>query len=142
MRTAVIAVCMAMLLTGPAHAGKRDSEVCDIQKAPCVSVTDSGLEVAFSVTPRPVKTMQNLEFIVTLKKNGKPVTGALLLLDLSMPGMFMGNNQPKLREEQSGRYRGSGIIPRCVTGQRIWKAFIAIRHNGKVEKVSFLVEVQ
>jgi hypothetical protein len=98
--------------------------------------------VEFSISPRPVTVMQDLEFTVTLRKKGKPVTGATLLLDLSMPGMFMGNNHPKLIEIQEGTHRGRGVIPRCITGQSHWKAFIAVAHGGQVEKVSFLFEVQ
>ena len=114
---------------------------CAIQEGPCRKTTGSGIEVVFDMTPRPVKAMQELEFVVTLRNEGKPVTGASLILDLSMPGMFMGNNQPKFAEDQGGSYRGRGVIPRCSTGSKIWKAFIAIAHGGQIEKVVFLFEV-
>jgi len=137
--TAVFAAALAIC---PAYAGTGQSAKCDVHNAPCFAVTDTGIEVAFSISPKPVRIMEDLEFTVKLSRKGKPVTGAALVLDLSMPGMFMGNNQPKLREEPGGQYRGHGVIPRCVTGRKTWKAFIAAERSGIVEKVSFLFEVQ
>lgn len=142
MRTAVLGACLAMLFAGEAHAGTRDGVTCDIQKGPCILTLDSGLEIVLSITPRPVKVMQNAEFVVTLKKRGQRVTGAHLLLDLAMPGMYMGNNQLKLKEEMPGTYHGSGVFPRCASGQRSWKASLAVSHGGRVEKAAFVFEVQ
>jgi len=105
-------------------------------------MTNKGMQVVLDITPRPVTAMKDLEFVVTLNVGGKPVSGATLLLDLSMPGMFMGNNQPKLTEEQGGRYRGRGVIPRCPTGLKIWKALVAIARDGQVEKVVYQFEVR
>jgi len=138
----IIGVFLAILFAGTAPAGTRGVIDCDIQNGPCVKMTASGMQVEFDVAPRPVMAMRELAFYVTLRKQGKPVSGAHLILDLSMPDMFMGNNQPKLKEEQNGRYRGSGVIPLCVTGRKTWKAFIAVAQGGRVEKVSFLFEVQ
>jgi hypothetical protein len=141
MRTAVLGACLAMLFAGEAHAGTRDGVTCDIQKGPCVLKMDSGLEIALSITPRPVKVMQDAEFVVTLQKKGQPVTGAHLLLDLAMPGMYMGNNQPKLKEDRPGTYHGSGIFPRCSSGRWTWKASLSVAHGDQVEKAAFIFEV-
>ena len=138
----IVGIGLAIFLAGLSLAASPETSDCDIQHAMCVRTTRSGMEVEFSITPRPVKAMQDLEFIVTLRKKGTPVTGAKVVLDLSMPGMFMGTHQPKLREAPDGTYRGRGVIPRCVTGQRTWKAFIAVAHGGQVEDVSVLFEVQ
>jgi len=140
--SAVIGLLLVLLPAGVAPAGSLDRIDCTIQNAPCVKMTGSGMEVTFDVTPRPVKTMQELEFIVTLKIQGKPVSEASILFDLSMPGMFMGNNQPKLTEATSGSYRGRGVIPRCTTGLKTWQALIAISLGGQIEQVAFLFEVQ
>jgi hypothetical protein len=138
----VMGILLALLIADTASAGSQDGIDCNIQKAPCVRMTGSGMDVEFDVAPRPVRAMQELLFVVTLKKQGRPVSGASLVLDLSMPGMFMGNNQPKLKEEPSGRYSGRGVIPRCVTGRKTWKAFVTIAQRGQVEQVAFLFEVQ
>jgi hypothetical protein len=138
----VMNILLALLIADAASAGSQDRIDCNIQKAPCVKMTGSGMEIEFDVAPRPVKAMQELLFMVTLKKQGKPVSGASLVLDLSMPDMFMGNNQTKLKEEPSGRYSGRGVIPRCVTGRKTWKAFVTIAQRGQAEQVAFLFEVQ
>jgi hypothetical protein len=137
----VLGVVLVVMSKGSAPAGSNERSDCNIERSPCVKFTNSGVQVEFEITPRRVRAMQELEFIVTLRDGGIPVSGASLLLDLSMPGMFMGNNQPKLTEEQNGRYRGRGVIPKCPTGQRIWKALIAIARGHQVEKVSYLFEV-
>lgn len=138
----VMVIILSLLIADTASAGSQDRIDCNIQKGSCVKMTGSGMDVEFDVAPRPVKAMQELLFMVTLKKQGKPVSGASLLLDLSMPDMFMGNNQPKLKEGPSGRYSGRGVIPRCVTGRKTWKASVAIAQRGQVEQVAFLFEVQ
>ena len=145
-RYGILSICtglvLAIVIAGPQSNAAGDRIDCAIQDGPCRKTTGSGLEVLFDVTPRPAAAMRELEFSLSLRKNGKPVTGASLLLDLSMPDMFMGNNQPRLIEAQAGTYRGRGVIPRCPTGSRIWRALIAIRQSGSVEQVSFLFEVQ
>ncbi len=141
-RTAFLVLWVMALAIVPAHAGPRNGAVCDIQSGPCRAATGSGMEVLFSILPRPVRAMEDLEFVVTLTRKGAAVPGAVILLELSMPEMFMGTNQPKLREDRGGTYRGRGIIPRCVTGQRTWNAFIAVRHDGIIDKLSFHFEVQ
>lgn len=140
--SAFIGLLLVMFHGVGAPAGPLDRIDCTIQNAPCVKMTGSGMEVTFDVTPRPVKTMQELEFMVTLRRGGTPVSGASLLLDLSMTGMFMGNNQPKLTEATIGSYRGRGVIPRCATGRTTWQALIAISLGGKIEQVAFQFEVQ
>ena len=137
-----IIIILTVLAAATALAGTSGRIDCDIQRSACVMLSDSGMQVVFDVIPRPVKAMQELEYIVTLTVRGRPVSGASLLLDLSMPGMFMGNNQPKLNEEQGGRYRGRGVIPACSTGTKTWKALIAIAHGGQIEKVTFQFEVK
>ena len=138
-RAVLLSMCVAV---GSAYAGDGPGANCAIHTAPCVAMTDSGVEVELSIAPRPVAAMQDLEFRVVLSRKGRPVSGAAVVLDLSMPGMFMGNNQPRLSEERPGRFRGRGVIPRCVTGQRTWKAFVAVAQGGSIEKVFFLFEVQ
>ena len=138
----IVGLVMSVVISVSQNAGAGDRIDCAIQDGPCGKKTRSGIEVLFDVTPRPAAAMRELEFSVFLRKNGRPVANAALLLDLSMPGMFMGNNQPRLSEGHAGRYRGQGIIPRCPTGSRIWRAFIAVRKDSTVEQISFVFEVQ
>jgi hypothetical protein len=101
----------------------------------------SGTEVTFDVTPRPVKAMAELLFTVTITKNSKPVTGADVTLDLTMPGMVMGKNSPQLAPGKDGRYAGKGVIVRCPSGKKVWKADIMVSSKQGNESASFIFEV-
>jgi nitrogen fixation protein FixH len=93
------------------------------------------LEVALDISPEPVKAMEELLFSLSVK-GGR--LDDILLLDLAMPGMYMGGNKVALRKADDGRYYGKGIIPRCPSGKQLWSATIDIPRKGKVE---FLFDV-
>jgi hypothetical protein len=140
----VIALGAVLLTAVTAACSPGSSEVradCDIQRGPCVRMTGSGTEVTFDITPRPVKAMAELLFTVTITKNGKPVTGADVTLDLTMPGMVMGKNSPQLSPGKDGRYTGKGVIVRCPSGKKVWKAEILVPSIQGSESASFIIEV-
>lgn len=78
--------------------------------------------VTFDITPKPVRHMQELLFSVKIEPgNDLPDR---MLLDLGMPGMQMGKNQLMLLRTKNGAWQGKGIIVRCMSGRRLWKATI------------------
>jgi len=93
------------------------------------------LEVTLDIDPKPVKAMEELLFSVSVK-GGR--LDDILLLDLAMPGMYMGGNKVVLKKADDGRYHGKGIIPRCPSGRPLWAATLDIPRKGKVE---FLFDV-
>ena len=104
---------------------------CDIQQGPCTK--DLGdMTVSLDILPKPVKAMQDLKFQVTVS-GPKPVRPAHI--DLGMPGMNMGPNRVELRPVQENVYEGHGIIVRCPSGRKIWKATVTLLEAGKVEFV-------
>jgi len=115
---------------------------CDIQSGSCTKETADGMRVEFDVQPKPVTSMSDLTFIVTVTREGSPVSDASVALNLSMPGMFMGNNQTVLKHAENGRYEGKGVIVRCPSGRRIWRADIAIARGGKNAAARFVFEVK
>ena len=74
--------------------------------------------------------MKDLTFMVTL--DGKH-PGAPLFIDLGMPGMHMGPNQVVLEPVKAGVYKGKGIIVRCPSGKRTWRATVTIPDIGEVD---------
>ena len=84
------------------------------------------------IEPKPVKAMQNLTFTVTFTGE-KPV--AAPYIDLGMPGMNMGKNQVILKPAGELIYRGEGVIVRCPSGRRTWKAKVTVPDAGSVEFV-------
>lgn len=101
---------------------------CSIDKGPCFKTVEMR-EIIFDITPRPVKTMNELTFTINaIGKNTAPT----LLLNLSMPGMFMARNEVVMKKKSNGTYSGKGTLPRCPSGKNIWRAEISIPGVGKV----------
>ena len=86
--------------------------------------------VILDISPKPVKAMQDLTFTVTL--TGEKTT-ADPYIDLSMPGMHMGRNRVMLKPIGASVFRGTGIIVRCPSGSRTWKAKVTVPEIGSVE---------
>jgi len=121
---------------------QQDSEPnCMINAGPCIKTVD-GLTVAFEVTPKPLKAMRSLLFRTTISNQGSPVADASVSIDLSMPGMFMGQNVIGLTRLRDGIYEGKGVIIRCPSGKKIWRASVAIQRAGKESVANYIFEVQ
>jgi hypothetical protein len=104
---------------------------CDVHHGAC-SQTVSGVDVTFDISPKPVKAMTDLKFKITLKGK-QPETPPYI--DLGMPGMKMGPNRVSLQATKKGVYEGVGIIVRCPSGKRIWRAKIILPDLGEAEFV-------
>ena len=104
---------------------------CDIHKSPC-SKSLSGLSIIFDINPKPIRAMTDLNFTVTIS-SGEISENPYI--DLGMPGMNMGPNRVLLKEIGQGMYKGVGVIVRCKSGRRTWKATITIPNIGSVEYV-------
>ena len=114
---------------------------CDIQRGPCSS-TINGVSLIFDVQPKPVASMSENTFIVTLMRSGTPVTDARVQIDLSMPDMFMGKNQPALKHVKDGRYEGKGVIMQCVSGKKTWQADVVVLIKKEIATTRFVFEVK
>ncbi len=136
--------CMAICLVGcPVWAADPALPAsCDIQHHACSMTTASGMVVRFDIQPKPVKTLSELRFIVSLLDKEKPVTDASVKLDLTMPGMYMGKNTPDMKPGTNGRFEGKGVIPRCMSGRKTWKADVAVERGSIRDAAGFVFEVQ
>lgn len=123
-------------------ASKEEGIRCDIQQGPCIAELEDGVKIAFEILPKPVTALSDLVFLVTLSRNGKPVTNASVQLDLSMPHMFMGRNRPLMKQTAEGRFEGNVVITRCASGRKTWKATVSVEHDGKSSAADFIFEVQ
>jgi hypothetical protein len=120
---------------------------CPIQERDCIkTVGPDNVSVTFDITPKPVKTMSKLVYAAVLTQRGTPLSGARVTVALSMPGMYMGNNRVMLAEKGKGRYEGEGVIIRCASGKKIWKADVHAEFPdtgpGKEATSSFIFEVK
>lgn len=122
--------CFQRSVIGKEKANESNKK-CNIHRTSCIR-TLSGYRVTLDIKPKPVKAMVDLTFTVTLSGEGP---AANPFIDLSMPGMKMGPNHVCLKSEGNGMYRGEGIIVRCPSGRRTWKAIITIPDVGAAEFV-------
>jgi hypothetical protein len=104
---------------------------CSIQQGPCIKDL-GGMTVTLDILPKPVIAMKDLKFQVILSGE-KPITNPYI--DLGMPGMDMGPNRVELRAVKDSVYEGQGIIVRCPSGRRTWKATVTLPEAGQVEFV-------
>ena len=104
---------------------------CDVHTGPCRGHM-SKTKVSLDIEPKPVKAMHDLTFTVTFAGE-KPV--AAPYIDLGMPGMNMGRNRVILKPAGELIYRGEGVIVRCPSGRRTWKAKVTVPEVGSVEFV-------
>jgi nitrogen fixation protein FixH len=116
---------------------------CVPEKGPCVQrIGEKGFNVSLDIDPTPVQAMKTLTFHVSLFEKEKPVENAKVHLSLSMPGMYMGENRPEMRSVGEGRFVGKGILPRCMSGKKIWQAEITVLRENEQLKTNFIFEIQ
>lgn len=104
---------------------------CDIQTGPCTKSFADGT-LTLDITPKPVRAMQDLTFTVTFS-GLKPAADPFI--DLGMPGMTMGPNRVVLKRAGENAYRGTGVIVRCTSGLRTWKATVTVSDKRSAEFV-------
>jgi hypothetical protein len=100
---------------------------CNIQEGSCTQDL-SDRKITLDIHPKPVKAMNELTFRVTItgrKLSSNPY------IDLGMPGMNMGPNRVHLKRVDKRVYEGVGIIVRCSSGRRIWRAMVTIPNLGE-----------
>ncbi len=146
MNRIVLFVLIALLAVsaGPVNAAEPNivRHTCAINAGPCIATTpDGAYEVVFDITPKPVAAMRELSFRVRLTDKTALLTNAAVTIDLSMPGMYMGNNRVALAFHD-GAYEGTGVIVRCPSGKKTWQADVVIRSSGKTAVTGFIFEVQ
>ena len=104
---------------------------CDIQLGPCTTKRDT-LTVTLDIFPKPIEAMKELTFRLTL--SGKELSGNPHI-DLGMPGMVMGPNRVVMKPAGENTYEGRGVIVRCPSGRRTWKAVVVLPNAGVVDFV-------
>lgn len=115
----------------------------DSGPGPCVINSEAGCSlpgITFSIEPRPVRAMRENVFRVRIEDPAMVPEGTDLALHLSMPGMDMGINRMRLKNFRPGMYSGKGVIPRCPSGSKLWRA--AILDISARELASFDFEVE
>ena len=128
-------ILIALFLSGHRQisAGDTYQEMinCDLHQGACTQLL-AGSTVSLTVSPRPVKAMQDLVFQVRLGSKLPPDAG-LPYIDLGMPGMNMGPNRVQLKATDNATYEGKGVIVRCPSGRRTWQATVTLPGVGRTD---------
>ncbi len=128
----VVAGIAAFSLSGHVGAQGAQSAVdCATQSGPCTKSFADGT-LTLDITPKPVSAMHDLTFTVTFS-GLKPAHDPFI--DLGMPGMAMGPNRVVLKRAGENAYQGTGVIVRCPSGRRTWKATVTVPGKGSAEFV-------
>jgi hypothetical protein len=102
---------------------------CDVHHTSCTDYV-SNTKITLDIRPKPVKAMKALTFVLEVSGNqpsSKPY------IDLGMPGMHMGPNRVALEAVGEGIYEGQGIIVRCPSGRKTWRAEVTVPGVGMVK---------
>jgi hypothetical protein len=137
------AASLALLLAAAVacSAARRDPAACDVSRGACTAAAGD-VAVTLDLAPRPLRPLRELEAAVSLSRGGVPLEGAEVSLALSMPGMYMGENETALRPAGGGRHAGRIVLVRCTTGRRDWAAEVVARLPGGGEaRARFAFEV-
>lgn len=120
----VLTAIISLLLVFSCNSGKPEP------------VSSGDMRADLDTYPSPPVSLKATNFLVTISDaDGSPVNGAHVLLDLSMPGMYHGENRPPCRLAGKGEYICKGYF---VMGG-LWKVVIEV--NGTpVEVVNLSVE--
>ncbi|MCS7149612.1 MAG: hypothetical protein N2Z40_03230 [Caldimicrobium sp.] len=89
---------------------------CDLQKSAC-EVFFGKHKIIFDLKPKPVRAMQELTIEIQIDP---PLQAEELLVDFTMPEMYMGENKAKVKKILAAQYEGKIILPRCK--KTLWQA--------------------
>ena len=127
-------IALSIFFSSPtvqADNAHREDINCDLHDGACVQRIDA-TDITLEVTPRPVRAMTDLVFKVTISGNGKELS-APPHIDLNMPKMNMGKNLVKMTTTGPSVYQGKGVIVRCASGHRVWRATVTVPDLGQAD---------
>jgi hypothetical protein len=133
----VLVLCIVSAVPGTAK--NRESTACAINEGSCTKMAGP-VRVTLDILPKPLKTMSELQFSVSLTRNDKPIDAREVLVEMTMPGMYMGKNVVKLQRD-GDRFTGTGVILRCMSGRKNWHALVRFNQDNKASFVDFDFEV-
>jgi hypothetical protein len=110
--------------------------LCNIHSGLCEGRLSDGIPVRFDITPKPVRSLEALQFSVYIEG----LNDAKVTVDLTMPAMYMGENKISLVPAGEGKYTGKGSIVKCTSGDRLWDAAVIIEHPEKSATIHFRFE--
>lgn len=97
----------------------------------------SSIQAVLSPKMDSYPKMKPVKFILKLSKQDKPLEGAEVSFDLTMPSMYMPKNEVKLKETSKGTYEGDALF--TMSGD--WRINTSVMKDNKKEMLYFDVKV-
>ena len=95
---------------------------CDLNVRRCAVDLPAGGRVELSISPQPIPVVKPLQIDVRVTD----INVHRVELDFSGRTMDMGPNRTLLAAVGEGIYRGSAMLPVCVTGRMDWQATLLV----------------
>jgi hypothetical protein len=124
-----IALLLVALISGAAYylAPQRRADLivapetgCDLQFKTCTARLPDGGHLALSILPRPIPVISPL--LIEVRLVG--LDAADMHIELTGVDMAMGQNRTQLTVAAPGIYRGTAMLPVCVSGKMKWQATV------------------
>ena len=140
----IISLSIVLQLAVLARAENNMSRTdCNFNKGPCTTrLGKSDLIITLDINPKPLNAMSELHFSVMINQDIAPVRNATVTVDLTMPGMYMGENQVLLKKSKDNTYEGSGIIPVCPSGAKAWMAEVNVKIDDIMHSANYVFELK
>ncbi len=108
---------------------------CGATASPAAYMQTSGsLSASLQVLPFPPAPMEDTTLELTLRDSGqRPVSGATVAFDLTMPAMEMPSNRPAVTEAEPGVYRANAVF--TMAGE--WQLRVDVSCQGQDEEFLF-----
>ena len=106
---------------------------CDLGRQSCVATLPDGVQLEFSIEPRPIPVLKPL----VLQASFGPGTVRKVEVDFTGTEMKMGYNRPQLDRQTDGHFSGQGSLPVCITGSMEWVATVLVDTGKTVVAVPF-----
>jgi hypothetical protein len=108
--------------------------------APVIEEPEAGYaHVELGIVPDPAIALKNTRLIATVTDRvGMPLSGLAVTFDLTMPGMYHGDNRPVADEILPGVYEAGAVL---TMGGR-WLVVVEVRGEGLYVKEEFYTDAK
>jgi hypothetical protein len=115
-------------LTEERRPGERP---CDLSAGPCVLLLPWSGEVTLELSPRPLRTMVELQVRAVVRDPARLTGSERVGVAFSMVGMEMGENVARLARAGEA-WVGTAVLVRCPSGRKDWVAEVRVDQPGTV----------
>lgn len=111
---------------------------CDLHSVTCEASFSNGGRLSFSIYPRPVKPLAQLDLSVHLSN----ISADQVEVDFQGIGIDMGFYRPVLEHQGDSLYSGKASLSVCTLDKMLWQATVVIKSGKEMMIAPFRFEVK